>query len=87
MLHQSHACITGPALLVVITHNVLIIGVWVLRKVPLDQISGLVSREPGRAIKTHNINLSAKTEKSALLGSQAEMVNHDRKIFKKYGSW
>lgn len=67
MLHQSHACITGPALLVVITHNVLIVGVWVLSQVPLNQISGLISREPGREKKKKdNLNLSAKTAKSAI---------------------
>lgn len=47
MLHQSHAGITWPALLVIIAHDVLVVGVRVLRQVPLDQISGFVSREPG----------------------------------------
>lgn len=51
MLHQSHAGIAGPALLVVITHYVLIVGVWVLRQVPLNQIPGLISREPGGPMK------------------------------------
>lgn len=46
MLHQSHAGITWPTLLVVVTNYVLVVGVWVLRQVPLNQIPGLVSREP-----------------------------------------
>lgn len=50
MLHQSHAGIAGPALLVVITHNVLIVGVWMLRQVPLNQIPGLIGREPEKVI-------------------------------------
>lgn len=51
MLHQSHAGVTWPTLLVVITNYVLIVGVWVLRQVPLNQIPGLVSREPDGPIK------------------------------------
>lgn len=47
VLHQSHAGITRPALLVVVTHDVLIVGVWVLRQIPLNEIPSLVSREPG----------------------------------------
>lgn len=46
MFHQPHAGVTWPALLVVVAHNVLIVGVRVLGEVPLNQISGLVSREP-----------------------------------------
>lgn len=49
MLHQPHAGVTGPALLVVVAHDVLVVGVRVLGQVPLDQISGLVSREPSGA--------------------------------------
>lgn len=30
MLHQSHASITWPTLLVVVTYNVLIVGIWML---------------------------------------------------------
>lgn len=46
VFHQPHPGVTWPALLVVVAHNVLIVGVRVLREVPLNQISGLVSREP-----------------------------------------
>ena len=34
MLHKPHASISWPALLVVVAHNVLIVGVRVLRQVP-----------------------------------------------------
>lgn len=50
MLHQSHAGIAWPTLLVVVTNYVLVVGVWVLRQVPLNQIPGLVSREPNGTI-------------------------------------
>ncbi len=61
MLHQPHAGITGPALLVVITHYVLIVGVWVLRQIPLNQIPGFVSREPGGPMtKPHNLQFIRK---------------------------
>ena len=46
MLHQSHAGVTGPAFLVVVAHDVLVVGVRVLCQVSLDQISGLVCGEP-----------------------------------------
>ena len=47
MLHQSHAGVTGPAFLVVVAHDVLVVGVRVLCQVSLDQISGRVCGEPG----------------------------------------
>lgn len=50
MFHQPHAGVAWPALLVVVTHNVLIVGVRVLGEVPLNQISGLVSREPKKCV-------------------------------------
>ena len=46
MLHQPHASVAGPALLVVVAHDVLVVGVRMLRQVPLDQISGLVRCKP-----------------------------------------
>lgn len=46
MLHQSHPSISGPALLIVVAHNVLIVGIRVFSKVALDQISGFISRKP-----------------------------------------
>lgn len=82
MLHQSHAGITGPALLVVITHYVLIVGVWVLRQVPLNQIPGLVGREPGGPMKKPQFtisNLNSKNllfHKSVLFGRQGGILIH-----------
>jgi hypothetical protein len=39
MLHQSHAGVPRPALLIVVAHNVLIVGVRVLCEVALNQVS------------------------------------------------
>lgn len=46
VLHQPHPGVSGPALFVVVAHNVLVVGVRVFRQVPLDQVSSLVSCEP-----------------------------------------
>lgn len=54
MLHQSHASISGPALLVVVTYNVLIVRVRMLSQVPLNQIPGLISRKSGIILQLFN---------------------------------
>eukprot|EP00882_Tetradesmus_deserticola_P025825 GHRQ01028399.1.p1 GENE.GHRQ01028399.1~~GHRQ01028399.1.p1 ORF type:complete len:152 (+),score=6.44 GHRQ01028399.1:617-1072(+) len=46
VLHQPHARVARPALLVVVAHDVLVIGVGVLREVALDQVTGLLGTEP-----------------------------------------
>ena len=46
MFHQPHASISGPAFLVVVAHNVLVVGVRVLCEVALDQLSRLLSCKP-----------------------------------------
>lgn len=43
MLHQSHASVTWPTLLVVIANNIFIVGIRVLSQVPLNQIPGIIS--------------------------------------------
>ena len=45
MFHQSHASISRPTLLVTVADNVLIVRIWMLRQVPLDQVSRLLSSE------------------------------------------
>ena len=45
MLHETHAGISWPALLVVVPHNVLVVGVRVLSEVSLDEVFGLLSSE------------------------------------------
>lgn len=45
VLHETHAGITGPALLVVVTDNVLVVGVGVFGEVALDQVTSLLSGE------------------------------------------
>ena len=49
VLHESHAGVPRPALLVVVANDVLVVGVGVLREVALDQVPGLLRREPGGA--------------------------------------
>ena len=46
MLHESHPGISGPAFLVVVAHDVLVVGVRVFRQVALDQVTCLLCREP-----------------------------------------
>ena len=46
MFHESHASISRPALLVVVADDVLVVGVRVLREVPLNELPSLLSREP-----------------------------------------
>ena len=53
MLHETHARISWPALLVVVAHNVLIVGVWVLCQVPLDEVLRLLSSEPEHDVHLH----------------------------------
>ena len=46
MLHQPHARVARPALLVVVAHDVLVVRVRVLRQEPLNQVLRLLRREP-----------------------------------------
>lgn len=46
MLHEAHAGIPGPALLVIIANDVFIVGVRVLCQVTLDQVPSLICCEP-----------------------------------------
>ena len=45
VLHQAHARVPRPALLVVVAHDVLIVGVGVLSQVALDQVLGFFGCE------------------------------------------
>ena len=55
MLHKAHAGIPWPALLVVVAHNVLIVGIWVLCQVALDEVLGLLCCEA-----EHDVHLQHK---------------------------
>ena len=44
-LHEPHPLIPGPALAIVVPHDVLVVRVGVLREVPLDEVSGLLGVE------------------------------------------
>lgn len=46
VLHEAHASVAGPALLVIIAHNVLVVWVRVLGEVALDQVPCLIRGEP-----------------------------------------
>ena len=46
MFHEPHPGISGPAFLVVVANNVLVVGVRVLSEVSLDELSSLFSSEP-----------------------------------------
>ena len=45
MLDQSHSAIPRPASLVVVSNNVLVVGIRLHRQVPLDQVTGFVRGE------------------------------------------
>ena len=45
VLHQSHARVSRPALLVVVADNVLVVRVGVLGQVALDEVARVVRRE------------------------------------------
>jgi len=46
VLHQPHAGVSRPAPLVVVAHDVLVVGVGVLGEVALDEVARLLRREP-----------------------------------------
>lgn len=51
MFHEAHPSIPGPALLVVVAYNVLVVGIWMLCQVALNQVSCLICCKPGNAQK------------------------------------
>lgn len=51
MFHEAHPSIPGPALLVVVAYDVLIVGIWMLCQVSLNQVSCLICCKPGNAQK------------------------------------
>ena len=46
MLHQTHARVTWPALLVVVADDILVVRVGVLCKVALNQVTCFLGAEP-----------------------------------------
>lgn len=51
MFHEAHPSIPGPALLVVVAYDVLVVGIWVLCQVALNQVSCLICCKPGNTPK------------------------------------
>lgn len=50
MLHEPHAGVPGPALLVVVAHDVLVVGVRVFREVALDEVTSFFASESVRKV-------------------------------------
>ena len=46
MLHEAHAGVSGPALLIIVANDIFVIGVRVLCQVTLDQVPSLICCEP-----------------------------------------
>lgn len=46
MLHEAHAGVSGPALLVIVANDVFVVGVRVLCQVTLDKVPSLICCEP-----------------------------------------
>ena len=61
VLHEPHARVAGPALFVVVAHDVLVVGVWVLCQVALHQVFGLVRREAEQHVHLHVVDCQART--------------------------
>ena len=55
MLHQSHARVPRPALLVVVPDHVLVVGIRVFREVPLDEILSFLGGEPEEHVDLVNV--------------------------------
>lgn len=51
MLHEAHPSIPRPALLIVVAYNVLVVGIWMLCQVPLNQVPCLICCKPGNKKK------------------------------------
>jgi hypothetical protein len=87
VLHEPHASISGPALLVVVPHNVLVVGIRMLCEVALDQILGLLSCEAEhdvnlqRIVALLHINLfSAHHQPNELSASKAASHTQERSM-------
>ena len=57
VLHQTHARIPGPTLLVVVAHNVLVVRVRMLGQIALDEVACLVRIETEE--DPHFVNVAA----------------------------
>ena len=53
VLHEAHARVARPALLVVVAHDVLVVGVWVLCQEALDQVLCLFRAESEQDVDLH----------------------------------
>ena len=56
MFHETHTAVTGPALFVIVPNYIFIVGIRILGKVSLDQISRFLLRESEYKIEFVNVS-------------------------------
>lgn len=76
VLHEAHACIPWPALLVVVTHNVLIVGVWVLSQVPLDEVLRFLSSKPEHDVHLQRGCMVHNKDQASKLGHRSHTIQY-----------
>ena len=88
VLHEPHSSISGPALLVVVPHNVLVVGIRMLCEVALDQILGLLSCEAEHDVHLqcivplqHINESSAQDHQNELSASKAASVPQELSFY------
>lgn len=76
MFHEAHPSIPGPTLLVVVAYDVLVVGIWMLCQVPLNQVSCLICCKPENTQKriwsymtNFSEHQSTQTDKDLLMDS------------------
>mmetsp|Transcript_15271 Transcript_15271/g.46146 ORF Transcript_15271/g.46146 Transcript_15271/m.46146 type:complete len:374 (-) Transcript_15271:3477-4598(-) len=82
VLHETHACITRPALAVVVPHNVLIVGIRVLCQVPLDEILAVVRIEAQQhvdLVDVAGVEANGMPRLRARVPEAQELVRHLRR--------
>ena len=50
MLHQTHARVTWPTLLVIVADDILVVGIGMLRQVALNQVTCFLGAEPASGV-------------------------------------
>lgn len=78
VLHEPHPSVSRPALLVVVTDNVLIIGVRVLCEVALDQVTSLLRRETEKDM--HSLDV-ARVETDGMGGLRVHVLIGEKIIW------
>ena len=82
MLDQSHPTVSRPALLVVVTDQVLVVRIWVRREVSLDEISRFVGGEAKHdvnSIDVARVESDRVTRFGSSIAELKEVVGHLRR--------